>query len=188
MKQWLIRQAARAAAVVMLGMFIAVGAAQAQDQTKDQDRDRTRDQIQDRTRDQTQLQDPIKAQDRDRDRDQIFGSQLMTRKERAEYQKQMRALKTEQEREQFRLGAPQKNAGACPGARQDLARYAARSRSRKGGRRRCRPRRWRQAQLTGRRFDDSAGARGRSGAAGGVSYRISQPCFDPLSFTDTQSS
>lgn len=103
MKQWLIRQAARAAAVVMLGMFIAVGAAQAQDQTKDQDRDRTRDQIQDRTRDQTQLQDPIKAQDRDRDRDQIFGSQLMTRKERAEYQKQMRALKTEQEREQFRL-------------------------------------------------------------------------------------
>lgn len=41
--------------------------------------------------DQTQLQDPV------------YGSQLLTRQERAQYQTKMRSLKTEQEREAFRL-------------------------------------------------------------------------------------
>lgn len=53
--------------------------------------DQTRDKTQDRTRDQVQLQDPI------------YGSQLMTLQERNEYQTKMRNLKTEQEREAYRL-------------------------------------------------------------------------------------
>lgn len=38
-----------------------------------------------------------------RDQDRIYGSELMTRQERAEYRNRMRTLKTEQEREAFRL-------------------------------------------------------------------------------------
>src|SRR3990167_2344613 len=53
--------------------------------------DQTRDQTQDRTRDQVRLQDPI------------YGSQLMTLQERNEYRTKMRSLKTEQERETYRL-------------------------------------------------------------------------------------
>ena len=63
----------------------------AQDQTRDQIRDQTVDQTPDRTRDQDQLRDPI------------YGSQLMTQQERTEYQVRMRALKTAQEREAYRL-------------------------------------------------------------------------------------
>lgn len=48
-----------------------------------------------------------KDQDRDRvqlrDQDRIFGSQLMTQQERIEYANRMRSMKTEQEREAFRL-------------------------------------------------------------------------------------
>ena len=54
------------------------------------------DKDQDRTRDQDQLQT------RDKTQDQIYGSQLMTQKERSEYQARMRNAKTEQEREQIR--------------------------------------------------------------------------------------
>jgi hypothetical protein len=61
---------------------------QAQDQTRMQDRDLSRD----RDRDQVQ----------DRTRDQIYGSQLMTREERNQYRKQIRAAKTAREREQIR--------------------------------------------------------------------------------------
>lgn len=62
---------------------------------------------------------PVQAaeQDRDRDRDRVhapapahmqsqemmYGSELMTVQERNEYQQRMRALKTEREREAFRL-------------------------------------------------------------------------------------
>ena len=46
-----------------------------------------------------QSRDQIQTQDRD----QVYGSELMTRQERYEYQSKMRALKTEQEREAFRL-------------------------------------------------------------------------------------
>ena len=58
-----------------------------------QDRDRARSQDQDRapTRDREQI----------RDRD-IYGSQLMTREERNEYRKRMRAAQTQEERERIR--------------------------------------------------------------------------------------
>lgn len=56
-------------------------------------------QAQDQARDQMQSRDQVQTQEQD----QIFGSELMTRQERYEYQSKMRALKTEQEREAFRL-------------------------------------------------------------------------------------
>ncbi len=59
----------------------------------DQDQLQTRDQTPDRDRDQLQTQD----------RDQIYGSQLMTPGERAQYHTRMRNLKTERERERYRL-------------------------------------------------------------------------------------
>jgi hypothetical protein len=68
--------AAAAVSLLALGMSAS---AMAQNQTRDQ------------TRDQTRLQDPI------------YGSQLMTLPERNEYRTRMRSLKTEQEREAFRL-------------------------------------------------------------------------------------
>ncbi|MDO8286057.1 MAG: hypothetical protein Q7T69_13695 [Rhodoferax sp.] len=46
---------------------------------------------QDQTRDQDRLRDPI------------FGSQLMSPQERVQYQAKVRTLKTEQERESYRL-------------------------------------------------------------------------------------
>lgn len=48
---------------------------------------------------QMQSSDKMQVQERDR----IYGSELMTMQERSEYQTRMRALKTEQEREAFRL-------------------------------------------------------------------------------------
>lgn len=48
---------------------------------------------------QTQTTQQIQMQDRER----IYGSELMTSQERNEYQNRMRALKTEQEREAYRL-------------------------------------------------------------------------------------
>ncbi len=48
---------------------------------------------------QMQSRDPMQMQDGER----IYGSELMTPQERSEYQARMRALKTEQEREAFRL-------------------------------------------------------------------------------------
>jgi len=44
-----------------------------------------------------QAQDPVQAQT------QIYGSQLMTNTERTEYQSKMRTLKTDKERDAFRL-------------------------------------------------------------------------------------
>lgn len=52
---------------------------------------------------------PAVAQDRDQDRvqqrdqDRIFGSQLMTQQERLDYANRMRSMKTDQERQAFRL-------------------------------------------------------------------------------------
>lgn len=71
---------AGAATVLVAGLSANV---MAQDQTRDQIRDQ--------------------AQDRDRVQDQIYGSQLMTLQERTEYRAKMRALKTAQEREAYRL-------------------------------------------------------------------------------------
>jgi hypothetical protein len=58
----------------------------------------------DQTRDQllAQAQSQTPAKDQTRTQEQIYGSQLMTEQERAQYQAKMRAAKTEQEREQIR--------------------------------------------------------------------------------------
>ncbi len=58
-----------------------------QDQTRTQDKDQTK----------TQDRDKVTQQDR-----QIYGYQLMTAKERAEYRERMRKAKTAEEREQLR--------------------------------------------------------------------------------------
>lgn len=50
-------------------------------------------QAQDRTQDQTRLQD----------QEQIYGSQLMTEQERLEHRNMMRSMKTQEEREAYRL-------------------------------------------------------------------------------------
>ncbi|MBW8365302.1 MAG: hypothetical protein K0M39_12190 [Rhizobium sp.] len=49
--------------------------------------------------DQARDQDRTQSQDQDR----IYGSELMTQQERNEYHNRMRTLKTQQEREAFRL-------------------------------------------------------------------------------------
>jgi hypothetical protein len=54
---------------------------------------------QDPSRDQTQARD----RDQDRLQDPIYGNQLMTLQERNEYRTKMRSLKTQQEREAYRL-------------------------------------------------------------------------------------
>lgn len=48
-------------------------------------------------------QDKIQDRAQDRVQDQIYGSQLMTMRERNEYQAKMRSMKTEEEREAYRL-------------------------------------------------------------------------------------
>lgn len=58
-----------------------------------------RDQFKTKTQDQKLEQ--IKKQDQDRER--IYGSQLMTQQERAEYNANMRNKKTQQEREDYRF-------------------------------------------------------------------------------------
>ncbi|HUW00347.1 MAG TPA: hypothetical protein VMV88_09330 [Gallionella sp.] len=64
----------------------------------DQDRTRLQDQDQTRLLDRDQTKDQI----RDRTGDRIYGSQLMTREERNQYRKQIRAAKTAKERERIR--------------------------------------------------------------------------------------
>lgn len=66
-------------------MVIAVAAAGVATNAAAQDKDQDRDRVQ------------------QRDQDRIFGSQLMTQQERIEYANRMRSMKTEQERQAFRL-------------------------------------------------------------------------------------
>lgn len=87
------------AAMSCLAVGLSSGA-WAQDQT----RDPTRDPLKDPTGDHT----PDRTRDQDRLQDPIYGSQLMTRQERMDYQAQMRTLKTEQEREAYRLAHHQR--------------------------------------------------------------------------------
>ncbi|MBW4051496.1 MAG: hypothetical protein HIU85_08550 [Proteobacteria bacterium] len=74
-----------------------------------QDRDRlsthSMDRLQDRTQDRTQdrLHDQDRLRDRDRDQDRIYGSNLMSAGERAQYEQRLHSLATEQERVQFRM-------------------------------------------------------------------------------------
>jgi hypothetical protein len=67
------------------------------DRTIDRDMDRMRDH--DATRDRDSDRDRIREQDRDR----IYASDLMTGRERAEYQNQLRTLPTAKERVEYRL-------------------------------------------------------------------------------------
>lgn len=77
-----IRHTMALAACLGLAALALPGASQAQDRDRDQDRDRT------------QLRDPAAAP--------IYGSQLMTERERLEYRNRMRTLRTAEERERFR--------------------------------------------------------------------------------------
>jgi len=52
--------------------------------------------------DQERVQDKDKTQERAQTQERIYGSQLMTSKERTEYRARMRAAKTAEEREQIR--------------------------------------------------------------------------------------
>lgn len=79
----------------ILGLVLALTAGSVPAQTDSAATNQTATQIQDRAQ--------TRSQTRDRDREQIYGSQLMTLQERAEYHRRLRALKTEEEREQFRL-------------------------------------------------------------------------------------
>lgn len=85
----------------------------------DQDRDRSRDMDRDYDGDR----DMDRDRRRDQDRDRIYSSDLMTQEERAQYWNQLRSLKTEQERIQYRLDhqkamqqrAKEKGVSAPPG-------------------------------------------------------------------------
>jgi hypothetical protein len=80
--------------VLVFATSLAFAADQDQDRTRLMDRDQTKNQIKDRTQDRDRIQDQT--------RDRIYGSQLMTRKERNEYRARMRAAKTAQERNRIR--------------------------------------------------------------------------------------
>lgn len=83
-------------ALLSLGMNV-FAADQAQTQIQDQVRDQAQQQVQ--SQDQKRIQDQVQT----RDREKIYGSQMMTSAERAEYRAKMRGLKTRQEREAYRL-------------------------------------------------------------------------------------
>ncbi|MGE0582021.1 MAG: hypothetical protein AB7P31_07840 [Steroidobacteraceae bacterium] len=61
------------------------------------------DQDRDRDRDMDGVRDLDRDRRRDQDRDRIYSSDLMTAEERAQHWNQLRSLKTEQERIQYRL-------------------------------------------------------------------------------------
>jgi len=75
-------------------LAVSAGPLFAADQDRTQDRDRLQDQTQDR--------DVTRDRDQVRDQDRIYGSQLMTQKERTEYRARMRAAKSDEERERIR--------------------------------------------------------------------------------------
>ena len=72
-------------AMMLAGLLTAGAGLPVQAQDQDKDRLQTRD------------------QDRLQDRDQIYGYELMTEQERTEHRNRMRSLKTDGEREQYRL-------------------------------------------------------------------------------------
>lgn len=65
------------------------------------DRDMSRDRMQ--QMDKMQQHDKMQQRDMMQDRDQVYGWQLMNEQERSEFQAKMRSMKTQQEREAFRL-------------------------------------------------------------------------------------
>lgn len=55
------------------------------------------------TESRQQIQQEMQIQDQTRDRERIYGSEMMTPQERAEHAARMRSMKTEQEREAYRM-------------------------------------------------------------------------------------
>ena len=69
----------------------------AQDQVQDQLRDQEQEQ------DRDQLRDQLREQDGDQLRRQVYGWDLMTPEERIQHRETMRNMKTEEEREAYRM-------------------------------------------------------------------------------------
>jgi hypothetical protein len=80
---------------------LSSGLALAADQQRDQDREKT--QLQDKTQDKfkEQKQDRVRDQSQLKDQDKIYGSQLMTKQERAEHRAKMKAAKTVEDRKRI---------------------------------------------------------------------------------------
>lgn len=92
MKSLLVISALTTVLLLPAGYALAQDEDQIQDQTQDRDRTMDGDQDPDQDRDRLQTQD----------QDQIYGSQLMTQEERAEYRDRLRAAQDDAEREQIR--------------------------------------------------------------------------------------
>jgi hypothetical protein len=66
------------------------------------DLDRDQIELQDKSQDQYKERDRVRDQSQSNDQDKIYGSQLMTNQERAEYHAKMQSARTKQERELIR--------------------------------------------------------------------------------------
>lgn len=88
----------RAACIALFGIcFLLTGMSIASDQ--DRDRDRDRDQIHEQIE---QDRERLREHERYNDDDAIYGSQLMTERERHQYREQLRTMQTPEQREQYR--------------------------------------------------------------------------------------
>ncbi|MCW8854364.1 MAG: hypothetical protein OQK76_11850 [Gammaproteobacteria bacterium] len=61
------------------------------------------DQLRDQEQDRDQLRDQLREQDGDQLRRQVYGWDLMTAEERVQHRETMRNMKTEEEREAYRM-------------------------------------------------------------------------------------
>ena len=91
---------------IVLSVLFAIcllfsGMAQASDQQRDRDHDRDQyyDQSSDQDRDRDRLRDSDYSKDDD---DEVYGSQLMTERERYQYREQLHSMQTPEQREEFR--------------------------------------------------------------------------------------
>lgn len=94
-----------AAMVLMNGVVFADDQESAQERARDQVQEQTQTRTQTQIQEQEQAKKQAKTQTRaqTRAREQIYGSQLMTRRERNEYRNRIRAAKSAEEREQIRM-------------------------------------------------------------------------------------
>lgn len=76
--------------------LLLTGSVVASDQDRDRDRDRLYDQSSDQDRDR------LREREHSNDDDKVYGSQLMTERERYQYREQLRSMQTLEQREQFR--------------------------------------------------------------------------------------
>jgi uncharacterized membrane protein YgcG len=89
--------------MIILAALLSLPAGMTLADSHDPDRDMEQSKDQDRDRDRDNDDDPDRDRDRDREREQIYGSELMTQKERLEHRTQMRNARTLKEREQIRM-------------------------------------------------------------------------------------